>query len=253
MTAPAPAETADAMAGGMDMTSGMDTTGGMETAGGMDPASGDTPMMNDGGTPIDPDAMMAVDGPTTSAPEEMTEEMVAANDAEITKVRELVRKANWDQMAAAAERLTELQLTEEQRADAEALYDLAYMASFYRGGIQRGLGTLKATQDFEVAEGFRVLVVEVSQTSLTVRFSARNKTYSLDEMPMRLSEKIASFALSPEDPDSIAGRAAYHAVSPLSNDEHREQSIEDLQRINGQVSQVNAAAMADQIKNLFSL
>ena len=218
----------------------------------MDTAGGDKPSMNDV-TTIDPNAMMPVAGPTTSAPGEMTEEMVAANDAEIEKVRELMRTADWVKMTPAAERLTELQLTDGQRAEAESLYDLAYMATFYRGGIQRGLATLKATQDFEVVDGFRVLVVEVSQTSLTVRFSARNKTYSLDEMPMRLSEKIASFALEPDSPDSIAGKAAFLAISPLSNDEHRQQSIEDLERINGQVSQVNAQAMADQIKKLFKL
>ena len=132
------------------------------------------------------------------------------------------------------------------------MFNLADLALFYRGGIQRGLGTLKATQSFEVTDGFRVVVVEVSSTSLTVKANGRNYSYaSIGEIKFRLAEKIASFAMDLNQADGIAAKAAYQAISPLSSKEYRAESIEWLEMVDADMPDVDAKAVGTLIKELF--
>ncbi|NND96191.1 MAG: hypothetical protein HKN47_02545 [Pirellulaceae bacterium] len=200
---------------------------------------------------VNPDGALPVSPGTETGPVKLTDQQIAANDAAIKQVKELIAGAKWIEMKPAAEKLTEMMLSDEQRVEADALYNLADLAMFYRGAVQRGLGTLKATQDFEVAEGFRVLVVEVSHSSLTVRYNARNKTYSLDEIPFRLAEKISTFALDPGKPDSIAAKSCYQAISPLSNDEHRKEAINWLELVNDDLEDVDTKAVGEMIQSIF--
>ena len=208
-------------------------------------ASTEMPMVN-------PDGALPVSSVTQSAPVELTDADIAENEAEISKVKKLIREFNWNDMRSAAEKVTERTLTDSQRIEADALFNLADLASYYRGGIERGLGTLKATQDFEVTEGFRVLVVEVSASSLTLKYNGRNKAYpSINDFPPRLAEKLASFAMDLEQPDGIAARSVYQAIAPTSNDEHREASIQWLEMIDDDLPDVDARAVAKQIKELY--
>ncbi|MGB7346578.1 MAG: hypothetical protein WBD20_20320 [Pirellulaceae bacterium] len=200
---------------------------------------------------VNPDSALPVSPGTTTGPVQLTDAQITENDTEIQKVKKLIQDANWSVMQPAAEKVTERILSETQKAEADALYNLADLASFYRGGLQRGLGTLKATQDFEVTDGFRVLVVEVSTSSLTIKYNGRNKTYSIDEIPLRLAEKIASFAMDLNKPDVIAAKAAFQAISPLSNEGHRKESIEWLELVDSDMPDVDAKAVAAQIKQLF--
>ena len=200
---------------------------------------------------VDPNAMMEVSPGAEAGPAAMSPQGIAAADAKIKQVKQLISESSWTNMKVAAEQLGEMMLTDAQRADSEALYDLADLSLFYRGAIERGMGTLKATQDFDIGGGFRVIVVEVSGTSITVRYGARNKTYSLDDMPFRLADKIAAFSLSPDKPDAIAAKWAYHAVAPLSNDEHRKEAIRWLEQIDVDMPDVNTKAVAELIGALY--
>ena len=202
--------------------------------------------------PIDPDAMLPISPPSETPSSQMNQGDVKKADAKIADVKQLIRDAKWVEMKPSAEQLTEMMLTPEQRVQADALYNLADLATYYRGALQRGLGTLKSTQDFEVADGFRVIVVQVSTSSITVMFNKRNKTYSIDELPLRLGEKIASFALSPDKPDSIAAKNAYQSMVPQATDAHRSDAIDSLMSLNGQLEEVDTKAVAEMIKALFN-
>ena len=201
--------------------------------------------------PIDPDAMLPISPPSETPSSQMNQGDVKKADAKIADVKQLIRDAKWVEMKPSAEQLTEMMLTPEQRVQADALYNLADLATYYRGALQRGLGTLKSTQDFEVADGFRVIVVQVSTSSITVMFNKRNKTYSIDDLPLRLGEKIASFALSPDKPDSIAAKNVYQSMVPQATDAHRSDAIDSLMSLNGQLEEVDTKAVAEMIKALF--
>ncbi|QDT13516.1 hypothetical protein [Planctomycetes bacterium K23_9] len=208
------------------------------------PAEVDQPAVN-------PDGALPVSPGTTSAPVQLTDADIAANEQEIQKVKKVIRDLNWTLMRSSAEKVTQRTLSDAQRIEADALYNLADLASYYRGGLQRGLGAIKATQDFEVTEGVRVLVVEVSPSSLTIKYNGRNRTYSVEEIPFRLAEKIASFAIDLTQPDGIASKAVFQAISPLSNEEYRKDSIEWLEMVDPDMPDVDTKEVAKQIKELF--
>ena len=199
---------------------------------------------------VNPDGMMSVSPGSTSGPVEMSPADIAKVDQQIDVVTQMVRGADWANMESAAEKLLDLTLTDQQREKATGLYDLAQLATYYRGGIQRGLATLKATQDFDIGDGFRVLVVEVSSEELTIRYNARNKKYLFDELPFRLADKLATFSMDFEQPKVQAAMWAFHAVSPLTNADHRQQAIESLTALKQDIDEVDTGLVSKVIQKL---
>lgn len=189
--------------------------------------------------------------PTANPTPAMTAESVAANQAKIEAVQQLIRSAAWDQMKPAAEALLKLDLNAEQSKRASALYDIADLATFYRGAIGRGLATLNTGSTFDYVEGLPVIVVEVSPERLAIQFNKRTRSFTVDDMPPRLTEKITSFALSPERPDAVAGQALYRLIHPKWRVEYRDDTFAQLAAIDGQLEQVDTAMLQQVAKELF--
>ena len=154
-------------------------------------------------------------------------------------------------MKGAAEKVTEMTLTDQQRTHADALYNLADLATFYRGGIVKGMETLQTASTFELTEGVPVLVVEASETEITIRANARNRTYTLDEMPFVLADRLAGFALSPDKPDNIAARSCFQCISPKSNAEYRQEALTWLEFVNDDLEDVDTKKIVELVKQLF--
>lgn len=181
-----------------------------------------------------------------------TAEVVQANEAKIKAVEELIRTANWSEMKAAADGLLKLELTEQQSDRASTLFDIADLTVFYRGAIVRGLATLKTGNTFEITEDFPVIVSEVTADSLSIQYNRRVKTFTVDQLPPRLAEKIASFALSSEQPDAIAGQALYRLIHPQSRGEYRADSLEMLASVDGELEKVDTGALQRVVKEIFA-
>ncbi|WP_182868758.1 hypothetical protein [Stieleria mannarensis] len=198
-------------------------------------------------TPTAPETMP----PETMPPETMPPAAIAANQEKIEAVEQLIRAADWEQMKPAAEALLKLKLNAQQSKRASSLYDIADLASFYRGAIGRGLATLNTGGTFDYVEGIPVIVVEVSPEELTIKFNNRTRSFTVDEMPPRLTEKITSFALSPERPDAIAGQALYRLIHPKWRAEYRDDTFEVLASVDGELEQVDTAMLQQVAKELF--
>lgn len=190
--------------------------------------------------------------PDKPTPDMPTAEMVQANQKKIEAVEQLIRSANWKEMKPAADALLKLKLTPEQSKRAGSLYDIADLATYYRGGIERGLGSLETGNSFDIVDKFPVIVVEVSAESLSIQYNKKTQTYSLDDLPPRLTEKIASLALSPERPDSIAGLALYRLIHPKTNAEYRQDAVEMLATVDGELETVDSAMLQKVAKELLS-
>lgn len=193
-----------------------------------------------------------VETPAPTPPGEMTDEMVAAADESIQKVEELLRTANWKEMKSAAEKLTESSLNKTQKERAEALYELAELASYYRGGIERGVDSLVVGNDFAVTDSFRVIVVEKGDDKLVIRYNAKNRSYTFDEFPFSLANKLAAFAMPMDAPATEAAKAAYQALAPKATDEHRKEAIDWLNEIDEEVEGADPKRVAKTIASLFS-
>ncbi len=117
-----------------------------------------------------PDQPQPDPSPPTAAPavDPLTDEMIADADKGLDRVRTLIREAKWNEMKAAAESMLESSMTKAQQADAEALYELADLATFYRGSIERAVAKLNAGDEVKIND-VRVIVVEKGDDLLVVR------------------------------------------------------------------------------------
>ncbi len=177
--------------------------------------------------------------------------MVDAAEPALDRVRQLIRAANWTEMKPAAEAVLEQRMSESQQRDAEALYELADLAMYYREGIQKAVAGLNIGDDFEVVDDFRVIIVETGPDLLVVRFNAKNRSFTLDQLPWSLAHRLATFSMPPS-PSSQAAKAAYQSIAPKSTDADRQQSLEWLAEIQGEVEGANPQRLSETIRRLFS-
>ncbi|WP_442510302.1 hypothetical protein SH528x_001914 [Novipirellula sp. SH528] len=190
-------------------------------------------------------------GPVMMPVETMSKELIAEAEALITKARTAIKSADWSQLRAVHEVAVNTQLSEEQRPLGEPLFEIADLATYYRGAIERGVATLQTGSDFELTETLRVIVVEKGPDRLVIRFNATIKAYTYDELPPRLADKLATFALNPGDPTAIAAQAVYQAIAPKSTESHRQEAIQKLETFSGEVEGANPKNIAQAFRDLF--
>jgi hypothetical protein len=181
----------------------------------------------------------------------VTAEMIAEADKQLAAVGVLIKSAQWDKMKPAAEKVSDLPMNDEQKAQAEALYELADLATFYRGGIEKAVKDISVGNDFEVTKDLRVIVVEKGDDFIAIQFNARKKTYKFDEMPFSLAHKLASFTI-PDSPTGLAAKSVYQAISPESNEETRKESLEWLNGMGGGVEGADPKRIVDSLQTMFA-
>ncbi len=162
-------------------------------------------------------------------------QMVEAAAAAIEQAKAAIKKADWANMASLAEKAGAAAVTDEQRQAADSMFQLADLATFYRGGIERALKDLTIGNTFEVTEGLEIVIVDVTAEKLTIRSAAKNRSYSVNELPLALAHKLASFHVDP-DATGTAAKAAYQAITPVSTEPYREESIMWLGEINDEIA-----------------
>ncbi|TWU58026.1 hypothetical protein [Rubripirellula reticaptiva] len=192
---------------------------------------------------------------TPSKTQPMTEQpavsdaAVAQADAAIAKVVDVLRSAKWGEMKSLAETTAAMPMNNDQQSLADGLYQLADLATYYQGGIQRGLGSLAVGNDFEVTSDFRVVIVEVGPDFLVVRYNAKNRTFKFDEFPFPLAEKLATFSIA-EGPLRQASMSAFQAIAPMSNEGYRDKAIATLGSLDGQVEGADTTLVIEAIKTV---
>ena len=179
----------------------------------------------------------------------ITDEMIAEADKQLANVSMLIKTAKWSEMKDAAEKASELPMNDEQKNQAEALYELADLASYYRGGIEKSVASINIGNDFEVTKDLRVIVVEKGDDFIAIQFNARKKTYKFDELPFALAHKLATFSI-PASPTQIAAKSVYQALCPKANEENREEAIQWLNELSD-VDGANPKRLAETLKKMF--
>jgi hypothetical protein len=152
-------------------------------------------------------------------------------------------------MKAAATEATEAPMSDEQKAKAEALYELADLASYYRGGIERAVAKQNAGNEIVVNE-VRLIVVETGDDLLIVKLNGRNHTYQFDHFSFSLAHELASYEVA-ASPTFEAAKAVYQAIAPRATEDHRAQAIQWLREINDEVEGADPQRMAETLEALF--
>lgn len=169
---------------------------------------------------------------------------------QMEETESLIKTAQWDSMKVSADGLLKLKLTPEQFKRASTLYDIADLATYFRGAIFRGAATLQVGNDFEVVDGFRVIVVEITTTEITVQFNKRQKTHALDKLPPTLAERLASFQLDLESPDAQAGMALFRLIDPTANQDYKDDALKTLEALSGKLEKVDSENLLAVAKEL---
>jgi hypothetical protein len=199
----------------------------------------------------DKSGVLGVEAPVESGPTEMSDEMVAAADAKIDAIEEMIRNSDWERMKPAAESLLESLMTDAQREQAETLYQLVDLATYYRGAIRRGIAGRQGAESIPVTEALRIGIVSVEPDQLTIRYAGKNKSYAFDELPMILAHALAEFALPQDQATNLAAKACYQAMAPNSHDEYRQEAIDWLISTDGDVAGADPKKIADLIHHLY--
>ena len=179
----------------------------------------------------------------------ITDEMVAEADKQLTNVEMLIKSAKWNEMKPAAEKASELPMNEEQKERAQALYEVADLASFYHGGIKKAVADIAVGNDFEVTKDFRVIVVEKGDDFIAIQFNARKKTYKFDELPFSLAHKLASFTIAASSTQTAA-KSIYQSISPKANEESRKEALQWLSELSD-VRGADPQRISETLKQMF--
>jgi hypothetical protein len=142
-------------------------------------------------------------------------------------------------------------MNEELQDQAEDLYQLADLATYYRVGIEKALAGLEVSSELAVTDSFRVIIVETGPDRLVVRYNAKNRSFTLDEFPFSLAHRLATFSI-PQTPASQAAKAVYQAVAPKSTEAYRQEAIGWLRTMDAKVDGADPSRLADTIERLFA-
>ncbi len=179
----------------------------------------------------------------------ITDEMITEANKQLDNVAMLIKSASWDEMKPAAEKASELPMNAEQKERAEALHEVADLASFYQGGIKKAVADIAVGNDFEVTNDFRVIVVEKGDDYIAIQFNARKKTYKFDALPFSLAHKLASFTI-PASPTQTAAKSIYQSISPKATEESRKEALQWLSELSD-VSGADPKRISETLKQMF--
>jgi hypothetical protein len=181
----------------------------------------------------------------------LTEEAIAEADTTLEKIRAMVRGADWANMKATAEAALKVPMNDSQKSEAESLYELTDLATYYRTGIENAVAELEVGNEISLTDDVQVIVVETGPDRLVVRRSKKNYTYTFDELPFSLAEKLANNQIA-EGNTLIAAQAVYQAIAPKTNVDYREESIGLLRDIQGEVEGADPVSISRLIQQLFA-
>ncbi|MGB0600588.1 MAG: formylglycine-generating enzyme family protein, partial [Rubripirellula sp.] len=79
---------------------------------------------------------------------DLSNEMLSAADEQLARLEQLIKTSKWEEMLPASEEALKTPMNDDQRQRAAALHELADLATYYRGGIEKSVEDLKVGNDF---------------------------------------------------------------------------------------------------------
>lgn len=165
--------------------------------------------------------------------------------------RQSIRQADWDRMETLAAAAVRDAATADQKAQATRLEQLAELAAYYHGGIQKGLDGLAAGQSFNVTDSLQVVVVEIGPQKVTIRFNGRNKEYPRGELPLVIAERVARFALPTESPSTAAAAEVYKSIASITTPQYRQAAVRELESMEEVPDELSPPDLVAAIKDVF--
>lgn len=207
----------------------------------------DTPLPNPVPATSEPGATEPMATTPGDAP---STDLIEAGDAALKRARDAVAKGEWTTMVELVEAAAAAAVTEPQKRSAAQLGELADLATYYHGAIEKGVAGLRAGETFNLTEQLQIAVVEVAPEKLIVRFNGKNKEYPRGELPLVMAHKMARFSLPTESPVTQIAAEVYQTLAPVSSAQYRQQSLRKLEAMPEMVDDIRPADLVAAIREL---
>ena len=172
-------------------------------------------------------------------------------DAAIESIRSAIRDPQWDTMKSMAERTRALNGSDRQKAVIETLYLITDLASYYRGGVRRGLQGQTVGDQLEIVRDVNVIVTEVTDDAMAIQYDRKSQRYTIDELPLPLADRLAEQPIE-AGPTRDAAAAVYHIVAPTATDEVRKVELNYLRSISEPLEAIPPKRIADELALIFA-
>ncbi len=192
--------------------------------------------------------------PGTDAPvpmPESTPEQIQAGEAAIAAVVDAIKQHDWIKLKPLAEKADLMAVNDLQKEQATMLYQLVDLATFYRGGIEKGLTSLHGGNELDLSPGVKVAIVEAGPDNLIIQHNGKNRPYTLDTMPLLIAHKLAKLSLPADSPTNQAAMYAFQAITPITIAEYREAAIKSLEMISAEVEGADPAKLVAAIRLVY--
>lgn len=180
-------------------------------------------------TPDEPPAEMQPSG-NNPPMESLSGEILQKAEQTLQIAKSAILDADWNQMNSVANKMLDQPMSDDQKRQADDLFQVIDLALFYRTAIVDSINNLNVGNDFEVSDSLRVIIVEKSPSNLTVMFNKMQREYSIDQLPWPLAHKLASFEVS-GDTFSTAAKSVYQAIAPTTNPGLQTQALDWIKEI----------------------
>jgi hypothetical protein len=180
-------------------------------------------------TPNEPPAEMQPSG-NNPPMETLSGEVLQKAEQTLQIAKSAILDADWNQMNSVANKMLDQPMSDDQKRQADDLFQVIDLALFYRTAIVDSINNLNVGNDFEVSDSLRVIIVEKSPSNLTVMFNKMQREYSIDQLPWPLAHKLASFEVS-GDTFSTAAKSVYQAIAPTTNPGLQTQALDWIKEI----------------------
>lgn len=180
-------------------------------------------------TPDEPPAEMQPSG-NNPPMESLSGEVLQKAEQTLQIAKSAILDADWNQMNSVANKMLDQPMSDDQKRQADDLFQVIDLALFYRTAIVDSINNLNVGNDFEVSDSLRVIIVEKSPSNLTVMFNKMQREYSIDQLPWPLAHKLASFEVS-GDTFSTAAKSVYQAIAPTTNPGLQTQALDWIKEI----------------------
>ena len=192
--------------------------------------------------------MAEVSMPEMPAP---SEEQIKAGDIAVAAIVTAIKQHDWLRMKQLANDAQAAAASDQQKEQAEMLFELVDLATYYRGGIDKAIGTLAAGNELDISDELKVVVVEKGPNKLIIRFNGKNKEYTFDTLPLTIAHKVARLTLPSDLPTNQAAKHCFQAVAAVTTPPYREAAIAELEKITEEIEGAEPAKLIAAIRLLY--
>ena len=142
----------------------------------------------------------------------------------LQQTRDALKARDFTKASATLKKVEPLARFPQQRASWERVEQLRFYAQAFDQQLRQAIKQLDGGSEIKISESTILAVVEVNDTSITVRVAGQNRNYLFEELRPGIAVAIIKQAYDQNDPNILAILGAYIATLPGADEEDLEKA-----------------------------